>query len=243
MASSEFNESDVTLIKSKVTVTQETQVSVPEGELSAVAKEEIAEISKDITKLSRGALKTLSGFRSFILRGNVVDLAIGIVIGAAFTAVVNALVSDIITPLIPVSKTGSLATWTVQFYYVQLHIGAFINAVISFLIVAAVLYFFVVQPVNALVKLYQPKQMETKETRDCPYCFQAVHVKASRCPFCTSHLLEETKHDEKDPVLMLPDSLEKLSDKLAESIAKKASVKLEKIADTSGEADPAAAKE
>src|SRR5215470_9732195 len=89
----------------------------------------------------------LSGFRAFILRGNVVDLAVGIVIGAAFTTVVNGFVSDIITPLIPVYK-GSLATafWTVPYTNAKLQYGAFINAIISFLIVAFVVYFFVVRP-------------------------------------------------------------------------------------------------
>src|SRR5215470_8899914 len=95
----------------------------------------------------------LSGFRAFILRGNVVDLAVGIVIGAAFTTVVNGFVSDIILPLIPVYK-GSLSTLKWQLPYNSnafLNIGAFISAVISFLIVACVIYFFVVLPMNALM--------------------------------------------------------------------------------------------
>ena len=103
-----------------------------------------------VTGVEKRAGKVLGGFRAFILRGNVVDLAVGIVIGAAFTAVVNGLVSDLITPLIPVTG-GNLSTWTVKFGYVQLKTGAFINALISFLIVAFVIYFFVVQPVNALM--------------------------------------------------------------------------------------------
>src|SRR5579859_3593575 len=95
---------------------------------------------QEFGRVGHYAKDTLGGFRTFILRGNVVDLAIGIVIGAAFTAVVNALVSDVITPLIPVSKTSSLSTWDVAIphTYINLHIGAFINAIISFLIVAAV---------------------------------------------------------------------------------------------------------
>ncbi len=131
----------------------------------------------------------LSGFRTFILRGNVVDLAVGIVIGAAFTAVVNGLVSDIITPLIPVTGSSSLATWTVTFGYVQLKIGAFINALISFLIVALVIYFFVVRPVNALMARFKPKEVETPPaTRDCPYCLSSVPLMATRCAYCTSPL-------------------------------------------------------
>src|SRR5262249_35071800 len=142
-------------------------------------------------RLGQGAMRTLGGFRTFILRGNVVDLAIGIVIGAAFTSVVNALVKDIITPLIPVPKGNlSTATWHIWGDITLLY-GDFLNAIISFLIVAAVLYFFVVQPVNSLIKLYKPKATEIHPTRDCPYCIQPVNIKATRCPFCTSNLPEE----------------------------------------------------
>src|SRR5712691_2908592 len=90
----------------------------------------------------------LGGFREFILRGNVVDLAVGIMIGAAFSSVVNALVGDIITPLIPVSKNG-LSGWVYKLPITggTLQFGAFINAVISFLVLAFVIYFFVVKPI------------------------------------------------------------------------------------------------
>ena len=149
---------------------------------------------KDIGRVGKGALKSLGGFRTFILRGNVVDLAIGIVIGAAFTSVVNSMVSDIITPLIPLPGKNSLGTINIPLpppypKNAVIHLGLFINAIISFLIVAAVLYFVVVQPVNSLMRAYKPKEVETPpETRDCPYCFQSVNVKATRCPYCTSAL-------------------------------------------------------
>src|SRR5215469_62061 len=111
MSSSEVDAGDATLIKAKVTANEvtvsETIVNEKAAEIRvAETNAELKEISKDISLIGKGALKSLEGFRTFILRGNVVDLAIGIVIGAAFTAVVNALVSDLITPLIPVSKTG-----------------------------------------------------------------------------------------------------------------------------------------
>ena len=142
-----------------------------------------------VTGVEKRAGNVLSGFRAFILRGNVVDLAVGIVIGAAFTAVVNGLVSDIITPLIPVTKSSSLANWTVTFGYVQLKTGAFINALISFLIVALVIYFFVVRPVNALMARFKPKEVEVPPaTRDCPYCLSSVPLMATRCAYCTSPL-------------------------------------------------------
>jgi large conductance mechanosensitive channel len=146
---------------------------------------------EDFGRVGHYAKDTLSGFRTFILRGNVVDLAVGIVIGAAFTSVVNGLVNDIITPLIPVSNKNSLADWTVGIpntYIQNIHIGAFINAIISFLIVAAVLYFFIVRPVGALMARYNPAPKTPPETRDCPYCLQSIPLKATRCAFCTSPL-------------------------------------------------------
>lgn len=144
---------------------------------------------EEIDRVGHYAKDTLGGFKTFILRGNVVDLAIGIIIGAAFTSVVNALVSDVITPLIPVSG-GNLSAWHWPVPYntkATLNVGAFINAVISFLIVAVVLYFFIVRPVGALLERYKPKDVQpAPETRDCPYCLQAIPLMATRCAFCTS---------------------------------------------------------
>ncbi|GAC1378449.1 MAG: large conductance mechanosensitive channel protein MscL [Ktedonobacteraceae bacterium] len=132
---------------------------------------------------------TLGDFRKFILRGNVVDLAVGIVIGAAFTAVVNAFVSGIITPLIPGNGKNGLSSLTIPIYGgSQLLVGTFINAVLSFLIVAAVLFFFVVKPVNALMALHKTKTPEAPTTRDCPFCLSSVPIKAIRCAYCTSTL-------------------------------------------------------
>jgi large conductance mechanosensitive channel len=132
----------------------------------------------------------LSGFKEFILRGNVVDLAVGIVIGVAFTAVVNGLVSDIITPLIPL-PTGSLSDliWKPPYSSTPVKFGAFINAIITFLIIAFVIYFFVVRPVNALMAHYKPKEVEAPPTtRECPYCLSTIPLMATRCAYCTSPL-------------------------------------------------------
>lgn len=136
-------------------------------------------------------LNELGGFRKFILRGNVVDLAVGIVIGAAFTTVVNAFVKDIITPLIPVSGNKSLSAWTIAIPFTHASIGAgdFINAVISFLIIAAIVYFFVVRPVTALQDRFTPhKEPEAPTKRDCPFCLSSVPIKATRCAYCTAQL-------------------------------------------------------
>src|SRR5438552_16859250 len=111
--------------------------------------------NQTVSGVGHQAKETLSGFKAFILRGNVVDLAVGIVIGAAFTAVVNGLVSDIITPLIPVGGT-CLSNLTWKLPYATIRYGAFINALITFLIVALVIYFFVVRPVNALMARFKP---------------------------------------------------------------------------------------
>ena len=138
-----------------------------------------------------GARKTLGGFKSFLLRGNVVDLAIGIMIGAAFGAVVSALVNDIITPIIPVGNT-SLGSLKIHDAITNKDIlwGAFIQSVISFIILALVVYFFIVLPVNALMNRYKPqeKPKEPDPTRDCPYCLSSIPAAATRCAYCTSAL-------------------------------------------------------
>ena len=143
-----------------------------------------------IQGLEKRASGTLSGFGTFILRGNVVDLAVGIVIGAAFGTLVTSFVSNVITPLIP-APGGSLSSWAIIIPYTgkPLSIGTFINAIIAFLVIAAVIYYFVVLPVNALLARYKPKEVEAPPTtRDCPYCLSSVPLNATRCAYCTSPL-------------------------------------------------------
>ncbi len=144
-----------------------------------------------VSEVGHRAKDWVSGFRAFILRGNVVDLAVGIMIGAAFTAVVNGLVSDIITPLIPL-PSGSLSTLKWHPFYnpgATVNVGSFINVLITFFIMAFVIYFFVVRPMNALMARYKPREVEAPPaTRDCPYCLNSVPLMASRCGFCTSPL-------------------------------------------------------
>ena len=129
-------------------------------------------------------------FRKFILRGNVVDLAVGVVIGAAFNGVVQALVKDMITPIISAFgghghfETASFTIHKSQFLY-----GDFLNALISFVIIAAVIFFFVVQPINKLTEISQRnKGTEESTTKKCPYCLNVIPKEASRCGFCTSKL-------------------------------------------------------
>lgn len=130
----------------------------------------------------------MSGFRAFLLRGNVVDLAIAVVIGAAFGAVVTAFVRDIITPLIAaIGGKPNFATLTFTINNSKFFYGDFINFLISFIIIAAVIYYFVVVPYNRLMDRFKP-QTEPAPTRECPFCMSSIPQAATRCPFCTSEL-------------------------------------------------------
>jgi len=135
----------------------------------------------------------LREFRTFILRGNLVDLAVAVVIGTAFTAVVNAFVKDIITPLIAAigGKTnfGNLA-FTIngsRFAY-----GDFLNAALTFVIVAAVMFFLVIKPVNVLLDAMQTEPEVDSPTRPCPECLSQIPRAASRCAFCTTEVAAES---------------------------------------------------
>jgi large conductance mechanosensitive channel len=131
----------------------------------------------------------LRDFREFILRGNLVDLAVAVVIGAAFGAVVAALVKDLVTPLIaaiggkPDFSSLSFTINKSKFLY-----GDFINAIITFLIIAAVVFFLVIKPVNALLARLRPERAVDQETRACPQCLSDIPVGARRCAFCTSEV-------------------------------------------------------
>jgi large conductance mechanosensitive channel len=132
-------------------------------------------------------LNVLREFRTFILRGNVVDLAVGIVIGAAFGAVVTALVADLLTPLIAAifgKHDFSSLTFAVNgsiFRY-----GSFLNALLAFVTIAAAVFFFVVQPVNALMRRHKTEPDVESETRPCTECLSDIPVLARKCAFCGS---------------------------------------------------------
>lgn len=140
-------------------------------------------------RLAAGTGKRWLGeFEKFILRGNVVDLAIGVVIGVAFGAVVTAFVNDFINPLIAAFGGKRSFGWTIPFFSSQLLLGNFISVVLNFLIVAAVIFFFVVKPVNMLMDLRKTEKPVQKTTRDCPYCLSSIPVQATRCAFCTQEV-------------------------------------------------------
>ena len=126
-------------------------------------------------------MREVKGFRDFLLRGNLVDLAVAVVIGAAFTALVTSFVANFVTPLIAAiggNSDFSRLSFTVNGSHFRY--GLFINALISFVISAAVVYFFVVKPFAALLERYMPKK-EIGETRSCPECLSDIPVAARRC--------------------------------------------------------------
>jgi large conductance mechanosensitive channel len=133
----------------------------------------------------------LSGFKQFILRGNVVDMAVGVVIGAAFASVVGALTKDLLTPLIAAlvkAPDFSALKFTINgstFLY-----GEFVNTVISFLLVAAAVYFFVVTPINALVaRMRKAPAPADPTTKKCPECLSEIPIDARRCAHCAQPVM------------------------------------------------------
>jgi large conductance mechanosensitive channel len=150
----------------------------------------------------------LKDFKAFIMRGNVVDLAIGIIIGVAFGAIVSSFVNDVIMPpiglllgnvdfanLFVVLKEGtvvgpyaSLAA-AKEAGAVTINYGVFINTLVNFIIIAAVVFLFIIRPINKMHERQKAKEeVPAPETKECPFCFTSISVKATRCPNCTSEL-------------------------------------------------------
>jgi large conductance mechanosensitive channel len=129
----------------------------------------------------------IKGFRDFILRGNVVDLAIAVVIGAAFGAVITAVVSDLITPLIGAIFGGKGAFGDLHFtiHHSSFFYGDLLNKILIFVVVAAIIYYLVVIPVGRLMKRYKPSAEEPQPTKDCAECLSSIPLAATRCAFCT----------------------------------------------------------
>ena len=132
----------------------------------------------------------LTGFRNFILRGNVVDLAVGVVIGAAFGTVVDKLVKDLITPLIAaIVGKPDFSALGFEVNGTKFPVGDFINAVVAFVLVAAAIYFFVVLPVNGLMaRVKRGEAPADPTTKKCPQCLSEIPLAARKCAFCTSAL-------------------------------------------------------
>ena len=131
----------------------------------------------------------LKEFKAFIMRGNVIDLAVGIVIGAAFTSVVSSFVKYLLTPLvsIPGSKlSGGFATYAFKIGGGTFAYGQFLNDLFSFLLVSAAVFFLVVKPINSLNARRLRGSEQAPGTRDCPECLSEIPAKARRCSFCTA---------------------------------------------------------
>ena len=131
----------------------------------------------------------MKDFRAFILRGNVVDLAVGVVIGAAFGAVVTAFVKGMLTPLIGLPGTANFDTLTFEVSGSVFRYGSVITALINFLLIAIAVFFFVVKPVNHLMERRAAGQpVEAPGTKDCPHCLSSIPVAATVCAFCTREI-------------------------------------------------------
>ena len=134
--------------------------------------------------------KSLGGFKKFLLRGNVVDLAVGIVIGAAFQAVVTGFVAAFLTPVVGLltGATGDFSKSGFRVGKVLFPVGQFLTALIAFVLIAVAVYFFVVLPVNRLLARFNPHTDVHAPKQDCPECLSTIPAGARRCAFCTAEL-------------------------------------------------------
>jgi large conductance mechanosensitive channel len=131
----------------------------------------------------------MKGFKQFLLRGNVVDLAVGVVVGAAFGTVVSALVKDLLTPLIAaIAEKPDFSAFSFTLNGSKFLYGDFLNAIVSFLIVAAAIYYLVVLPINALVSRAHREPPADPTTKKCPECLSEIPIEARRCAHCCSPL-------------------------------------------------------
>lgn len=131
----------------------------------------------------------MNGFKQFLLRGNVVDMAVGIVIGAAFGTVVTSFVKDLLTPLIAaIVRQPDFSAIAFTLNGSKFMVGSFANSVVSFVIIAAAVYYAVVLPINTLVARAHKQPPPDPTTKQCPECMSVIPIQAKRCAFCTSPL-------------------------------------------------------
>jgi large conductance mechanosensitive channel len=128
-------------------------------------------------------------FKQFLLRGNVIDLAVAFVIGVAFAAVVDSAVEDLLTPLVAaIFGQPDFSDLTFEINNSTFRYGEFLNALISFVTIALVVFFFVVKPINRLMELSNRRESPDPSTRKCPQCISEIPIDARRCAFCTSEV-------------------------------------------------------
>ena len=130
----------------------------------------------------------LKEFKAFLLRGNVVELAVAVVIGVAFGAVIASLVGDVITPIIGMLGIGDFSGLTITANESTIFYGNFLNALITFITIAAAVFFFVVRPVNSLMARRKTEPDVESVTKECPKCLSSIPSGATRCAFCTSEV-------------------------------------------------------
>ncbi|HVA43315.1 MAG TPA: large conductance mechanosensitive channel protein MscL [Acidimicrobiales bacterium] len=128
----------------------------------------------------------LKDFKAFVLRGNVVDLAVGIVIGVAFGTVVSSFVKNLLTPLVSIPGKANFSALHFTVRHSVFLYGNFLNDLVSFVIVAAAVFFFVVRPLNALMNRRKTEPDVESTTKDCPECLSSIPKAATRCAFCTA---------------------------------------------------------
>ena len=134
-------------------------------------------------------MRLLQEFKQFLLRGNVVDLAVAIVIGVAFTELVQSFVENVVTPVIAsFGGAPNLDAWTITLSGSEITYGRFLTQLISFVVIACVVFFFVVKPVNALISRARRDKASDPTTKKCPFCTLEIPIDATRCPNCTGEL-------------------------------------------------------
>ena len=133
-------------------------------------------------------MSVVTEFKEFILRGNVIDLAVGVIIGAGFAGIVTALTTDILTPLIGMAIKVDLSNLNTTINGAKFAFGDFLNTVISFVILAAVVFFVIVKPINFLMSRRKTEPPVDVTTRECPQCLSSIPKLATRCAFCTAEV-------------------------------------------------------
>ncbi|NCN25230.1 large conductance mechanosensitive channel protein MscL [Candidatus Falkowbacteria bacterium CG10_big_fil_rev_8_21_14_0_10_37_14] len=133
-------------------------------------------------------------FKKFLLRGNVVDLSVGVVVGAAFGSVVSALVSDLLTPFISaIARVPDFSAWAFAINGSKFMYGHFINAIVSFILISGSIFFFVVKPMNMLISRSRKEAPLDPTTKKCPECLAEVPIAAKRCQHCTQVIIKSEK--------------------------------------------------
>lgn len=130
-------------------------------------------------------MKIVKEFKEFIMRGNVMDLAVGVIIGGAFSAIVTSLTDDIISPILGIFGGMDFSNLVANINGAEIRYGAFITAIINFLIMALII-FLMVKGINKVMSLGKKKEETAPTTKKCPYCCSEIDIKATKCPHCTS---------------------------------------------------------